>query len=65
MSPWLRTNTEVSETGFWWPCVLKGKRKLEAREGRWELSLRKTHLDFIHEHGTVTPTVFAYAEQRS
>jgi hypothetical protein len=58
MSAWSRTNLEDPENGFWWVWVLKGERRVETQEGSWELSLWKTHLDFIHENGTLTPTVF-------
>ena len=58
MSTWLRTNIEDSENGFWWVWVLKGERRAETQWGSWEPSLWKTHLDFIHQNGTVTPTVF-------
>jgi hypothetical protein len=57
MSTWLRANIEVFENGFPWDGVSKRERKLEAQEGRLELSLWKIHLDFIHENGTPTPTV--------
>jgi len=57
-SAWLRTNLEDSESGFWWVWVLNGERRLETQEGSWELRLWKIHLDFIHENGTVTLTVF-------
>ena len=57
MSTWLRTNMGDSENGFWWVWVLKGERRGETQEGSWEPSLWKTHLDFIHQNGTVTPTV--------
>lgn len=49
MCMWLRMNVGVCEEGFGEVRVLSGERREEAQEGRWELRVWKTHLDFIHE----------------
>lgn len=50
---------EVCEDGFSWILALKGERREEAQDGKREERLRKTHLDFIHQRDSETPTTSA------